>query len=120
MPATIGAFRGLAAGLGVITAASCAIANQSTNWSATGRQAVDVPERFWPDPAAGRQAAEAGSCLVSLIDSRNGVRLTLQQSGGGIGDYAVEPVDRYGVSPTEWLRLDCATMRPLGIVRQRR
>jgi hypothetical protein len=51
-----------------------------------------------------------------MVDPRTGLRLVLERSESGHGDYAV-PAGRYGVEPGHLLRLDCATGKTLGIVR---
>jgi hypothetical protein len=51
-----------------------------------------------------------------MIDPRDHTRLTLIRSAGGVGDYEAPP-GRYGVQEGELLRLECATGRVIGIVK---
>ena len=69
--------------------------------------ATDTPERFEVNPDA--------ACENPLVDPRDGVKLTLVRSSGGVGDYEVE-VPRYGLSRYELLRVDCATGVAVGRV----
>ena len=65
-----------------------------------------------------RQEPRAGEgCRNPLVDPQDGTRLTLVRSSGGRGDYSVA-AGRYNVGRRELLRVECATGRPVGIVRQ--
>lgn len=76
-------------------------------------------------------ASSAGGCAVRLRDTGLNTTLTLvhavsmpvQDSAGTAhswyGDYAVQPVGRYGELEGEGLRVDCTRLRALGVVRLR-
>lgn len=89
-------------------------------WSSNGRPASGTPETFTPADPAGKPLPDA--CLTRLVDPRDGTRLDLQQSmtqnGVTKGDYAVSPPDCYGVGARELLRVDCGSLRAIGIVRR--
>lgn len=104
----------LVAGAALLLAIGCVSAS-SVNWNETGRPAGEVPARFVADTSAAAAPAGAQGCLVRLMDPRDGTRLTLQQSAETLGDYRVE-AGRYGVRAGEWLRVECATGRAVGIV----
>jgi hypothetical protein len=56
-------------------------------------------------------------CLASLIDPQDKSTLTLVRLlRNGQGDYRVA-AGKYGVGENELLRVDCATARPMGVVR---
>ena len=79
---------------------------------------VDVPDHFMV-AASGlgkskEPSAEEG-CRNPMVDPRDGTLLTLRRSAQGIGDYWVEDL-KYGVTPRQLLRVDCATGKPLGVV----
>jgi hypothetical protein len=90
--------------------------------TAPARPARDVPERFVlagePVGAAVRHTLPGSGCRSPLVDPRDGSVMRLVHSGASVGDYEV-PAGRYGVGPSERLRLDCNTGRVIGIVPQR-
>lgn len=78
----------------------------------------DVPPAFLvgsPTGGATTAAVPGEGCRNPMVDPRDGARLVLDRSANGQGDYRV-PEGRYGVLAGGWLRLDCATGRPLGVV----
>lgn len=82
--------------------------------------AVDAPERFLVGGAAGEEPVDprpGEGCRSPLVDPRDGARLAMVRSSGGVGDYEAPP-GRYGVGPDRLLRVECATGRPLGVVRR--
>ena len=106
--------RRVAAMLVAAAAAGCA-GNAAGDPATADRLASDVPDRFVP--GAGAEEMPPGACRVTLVDARDGTRITLARSRSGLGDYIV-PEDRYGVRRGELLRIECDTGRALGIVRQ--
>ena len=77
------------------------------------RPATDVPDMFVRED--GRPNAGT-PCLATLVDPRDKSTLQLVRSIPGQGDYRVA-AGKYGASGTELLRVDCATGRPVGLVR---
>lgn len=103
---------GLFAGLSLLVACGSLPAP-----SAAPRAGMDLPERFLVEEAGQWREARAGEgCRNPLQDPRDKTTLTLTQSRNGEGDYAV-PAGKYGAGAGEWLRVECATGRPLGLVR---
>ena len=94
-------------------------AAQGQNWYLRPTRIDSLPERVVPDTAAGAPLDyDPGTCQPLFIDPRNGTRFVLQRDfmtgNGPIGDYAIEPPGRYGVSAQTLVRMDCAIGRPLG------
>jgi hypothetical protein len=105
---------------------------------ATGLPAAFTPVEWTTTtsnpPSTGTTAGDASRerCALMLRDDRDGTRLQLMRSQsttgtsqhgdttvtryGATGDYAVSPSGKYGVAPTQWLRVECGTWRGLGIV----
>lgn len=89
------------------------------------RTATNLPDRFVIITAA----ATAGDCPPQLRDAGLHTTLRLQRSltypavdsaGSAhrvVGDYAVEPEGRYGDGEGEGLRIECGTLRGIGVVR---
>jgi hypothetical protein len=99
--------------------------------------ATDLPATFevveW---ASGTQSGGGGgpgeSCPVRLRDARDGTVLLLRRSENrsertqegnttvtryrAVGDYEVLTPGRYGLSASQWLRVDCVTRQPVGPV----
>lgn len=100
-----------------------ACAASPAGWASVGVPAVRLPQQFQPDPAFPLVSDTSATCLVRLVDPRDGTRLTLAQSDGGpetgrlLGDYDVDPPGRYGLTPGHRLRLDCLSRKAIGIVR---
>jgi hypothetical protein len=100
-----------------------ACAASPTGWASAGAPAVRLPQQFQPDPAFPLVSDTSATCLVHLVDPREGTRLTLAQSNGGPGtgnlrrDYDIDPPGRYGLTPGHRLRLDCLSRKAIGIVR---
>lgn len=104
----------------VFTALGFGCAGTTESWDAAAilRPAEQVPDHFNPpDTVTANPQPDAMSCLNPMIDPRDGTKIILVRSAVGMGDYEV-PTGRYGVSPSELLRLDCATGTVLGIVRK--
>ena len=88
------------------------------------RTATNLPDRF----IVATPAALAGDCPPQLRDGGLHTTLRLQRSlmypvadsaGSArvVGDYSVEPAGRYGEGANEGLRVDCGTLRAIGVVR---
>ncbi len=100
---------------------------------------TDLPGAFVPIEWAPERAASPGTagptregCATRLRDERDGTTLLLRRSenrqesvqeGGATvsrylatGDYEVLTPGRYGLTSTQWLRVDCTTWRPTGPV----
>ena len=98
--------------------AGCAIGSRNTYpATAPARPVTDPPVEFvLEDSTAGVPGTSAAGCRGRLRDPRNETRLILRSSqGGAVGDYEVPP-GRYGVGASEYLRVDCRTLRPIGAV----
>ncbi|HVK52327.1 MAG TPA: hypothetical protein VM469_11395 [Pseudoxanthomonas sp.] len=87
---------------------------------ASVQPAADLPAQFQVQQADGStRAPQAGEgCRNPLIDPGNQAHLLLQQSRDGWGDYSV-PAGHYGAAANQWLRVECATGKPLGLVQVR-
>lgn len=63
-----------------------------------------------------------GVCRNPMIDPRDRTELYLRRSAGGKGDYAADPGSfgggKYGMTSQQFLRIDCATGKPIGLVAQ--
>lgn len=79
---------------------------------------TDLPPRFQVlDVATGATSPVAGpACRSPLLDPRDGTRLRLLRSTGGLGDYTPETTPRYGLSARQALRIDCNTGIAIGAV----
>jgi hypothetical protein len=100
----------------VALASACAHAGGPGNFpsSAITRPAVDVPEQFTLGASAGAPSSD-GTCRSPLTDPRTGFELRFVRTMTGIGDYEV-PTGRYGARGGELLRIDCRTMKAIGLV----
>lgn len=92
---------------------------QGENWYLRPSHLDGLPERVVPDTAGGASLDyDPGTCQKVFVDPRDGTRFLLQRDvmtgNGPLGDYAVEPPGRYGVSARMLVRMDCAIGRPLG------
>lgn len=97
---------------------ACALGSSNTYPdTAPVRTATDLPPAFvLTDSTPRAPAASAAYCVARLRDPRDDTQLALRSSQRGVvGDYEV-PAGRYGVGPKEYLRVDCRTLRPLGVV----
>ncbi len=106
--------------LAAILLAILGCAGGSVSWhdSAIIRQGTDLPDHFLVVTQFGTTEPDTtGNCHSPMIDPRDETSLILFRSDKGRGDYAVAN-GRYGVGPTEFLRIECATGCPLGIVKQ--
>ena len=92
-------------------AASCASVSGGQNTIL--RQAENTPEAFTPPPGI---TLDGQSCKSPMIDSRDGTQIIMVSASGGKGNYRVPP-GKYGVQKGELLRLDCATGKVLGVVK---
>lgn len=77
------------------------------------RPATDVPDMFVREDGRPNSGT---TCLSTLVDPRDKSTVQLVRTIPVQGDYRVA-ASRYGTSGTELLRVDCATGRPVGIVR---
>ena len=92
---------------------------QGENWYLRPTRIDSLPERVIPDTANGASLDfDPGTCQPLFIDAKDGTRFVLQRDfmtdNGPLGDYAIEPPGRYGVSAGTLVRMDCAIGRPLG------
>lgn len=97
-----------------LTLAACA---STPGASARLQPGTDLPVQFQVADADGSlRAPRAGEgCRNPVIDPRSQVRLVLQQSRDGWGDYQL-PEGAYEARAGQWLRVNCATGKPLGLV----
>ncbi len=112
----------------LLSVLTCGSAGPLSNpWGHTPVPVAGLPEHFIPDSSVTQPQASDTTCLVHLVDSVTLTRLLLVQSTGhghvtdstvssAVGDYKVEPEERFGVGEHERLRVACATGRPLGKV----
>ena len=104
----------------IILLAALGCAGGSVSWhdSAIIRPGTDLPDHFLVATEFGASEPDTtGTCHSPMIDPRDDSSLILFRSAEGEGDYAVEN-GRYGIGPKEFLRIDCATGKPLGIVKR--
>jgi hypothetical protein len=95
----------------------------SQAWDQTPVPVSGVPESFALDPARAPAPTDSG-CAVHLQDQKAGAKLELVRSatipsGNGVttlGDYRLEPPGSYGMAPSQLLRVECPSRRPLGAV----
>ena len=76
---------------------------------------VDAPDHFLVvEPTTGVTSEPTGdkSCHSPIQDPRSGVQFALARSSDGFGDYF--PGTAYGLQPTQLLRIDCRSGRPIG------
>lgn len=79
--------------------------------------ATDTPVAFLVEENGALRPPRAGEgCRNPLVDPRTDLRLVLERSEGGHGDYSV-PEGRYDVGAGQLLQIDCATGQAIGIVR---
>jgi hypothetical protein len=109
-----------AALLALVFSLGCAVGSANTYpASAPARPATDAPVQFVAAvPLAGATAPDTvpgPGCHSPMFDPRDGTRIEMVVSAGGVADYEV-PVGRYGVARDERLRLDCRTGQVIGVV----
>lgn len=99
----------------VLTAAGCVTGRGAGDFPATAdvRPARDVPPAFVI--SSGDAPTRDGTCRSPLTDARNALQIRLVRSMGGVGDYAV-PDRQYGARGDELLRVDCRSLKPIGLV----
>ena len=96
-----------------VVATGCASSGRSTALV----PATDTPATFLVEENGALRPPRAGEgCRNPLVDPRTDLRLVLERSEGGHGDYSV-PEGRYEVGAGQLLRIDCATGQAIGIVR---
>lgn len=120
-PSMSAAVRVTAGGLCLVVLMGCSSAPGAASHDDPGRPAVDVPDHFVIGEHGGPAVSEpsgGGECRSPMVDPRDGTRIQLVRSSGGVGDYEV-PTGRYGVGEGEVLRLDCATGRAIGVAPMR-
>ena len=76
------------------------------------RPALDVPDLFLREDGRSNTGT---ACLATLLDPRDKSTVQLLRTIPVHGDYSVN--GKYGATATELLRIDCATGRPVGLVR---
>ncbi len=102
---------------GFLSLAALAAGCASSGPSAALVPASDTPASFLAEEGGELRPARAGEgCRNPLVDPRTDLRLVLERSQAGHGDYSV-PEGRYGVGAGQLLRIECATGRAIGIVR---
>lgn len=82
--------------------------------------AVAAPDHFLVLEEASGQRRPLGpgpDCRSPLVDPGDGTRLVLVRSERGLGDYA-PAAPRYGLGPSDLLRIDCRSGAPVGRVRR--
>lgn len=95
---------------------ACATGMASMPGDTTVRELSGLPERFMVlEGDNARVARPDEGCRSPMVDPRDGTRVLLRRSSEARGDYEA-PAGAYGLSPREYLRLDCATGHPLGAV----
>lgn len=81
---------------------------------------IDLPDRF-KVPTSGIDKSvdpkPGEGCRNPMVDPRDKTLLDLRRSADGIGDYWVQS-GKYGVTSRQFLRVDCATGKAIGIVDQ--
>lgn len=106
---------GLAAAL--LALAGCATGRNDLSGPVVG-VALDLPDHFMVARSGlGRtdEPKPGEGCRNPMVDPRDHTILTLRRSAGGTGDYWVGS-QKYGLTTTQLLRVDCATGRAIGIV----
>jgi hypothetical protein len=83
---------------------------------ASVRPITDAPTQFALSTSA-RSRLSSDICQSPLVDQRNGTTLRLERSVPGSGDYDV-PAGRYGAQAGDLVRVDCRTLKPIGLVRR--
>jgi len=81
-------------------------------------QPMDPPDHFMVAASGIGNAKEPNAeegCRNPMVDTRDGTMVTLRRSANGVGDYWVED-QKYGVTPRQLLRINCATGKPVGVV----
>ncbi len=113
-------------GLGVLLAVLLAGAQgcgATQAWNQTPAPVQGAPAQFALDSARAPAPGDLG-CAVYIRDPGTGVHLELVRSTGvpgpagvtAVGDYRAEPAGSYGLAPSQLLRVECPTRRPLGAV----
>lgn len=114
-------FGGLLGAVGVTFAAACGASSDFGPMAPAPVPGTDLPTRFEPLTEAQRiqpgDTLAGPGCLSPMVDPRSDDRYLLVRSGEGLGDYRV-PEGRYGAERDDFLRLECNTGRPLGLVRR--
>ena len=111
-------FRRFFALVGLVALGACSTTSGGFPDDRPLRDASDMPDHFLvgaPESAETSAPVAGGPCRNPMVDPRDGMRLVLARSSGGLGDYEV-PAGRYGVGERELLRLDCGTGRAVGVV----
>lgn len=95
--------------------AGCASASGAFPRDDVARPASDAPDRFATDAGAPAAASSTAACQSPITDPRSGVKLRFVRTQPGRGDYEVA-VGQYGARAGELLRVDCGTLRAIGLV----
>ena len=80
------------------------------------RPLTDAPTQFAVSASA-RTRLSTDICQSPLYDQRDGTALRLERSVPGRGDYDV-PAGHYGAQTGDLVRVDCRTLKPIGLVRR--
>ena len=83
---------------------------------ASVRPLTDAPTQFAVSASAGTRLP-TDICQSPLFDQRDGTTLRLERSVPGRGDYDV-PTGHYGAQAGDLVRVDCRTLKPIGLVRR--
>ena len=83
---------------------------------ASTRPLTDAPTQFSVSGSA-RTRLSTDICQSPLYDQRDGTALRLERSVPGRGDYDV-PAGHYGAQTGDLVRVDCHTLKPIGLVRR--
>ena len=79
----------------------------------SARPFIDTPTRF-----DANYTTASPVCQKNIKDPKTGAQLTLVRWVQGRGDYEVS-VGQYGARANEFLRVDCDTYAPIGLVMKR-
>jgi hypothetical protein len=111
-------YAGLAAAL-LLALAGCASGKSDMSGPIVGAP-LDLPDHFVVALSGISKYAEPKAdegCRNPMIDPRDRTELQLRRSAGGKGDYWVQS-QKYGLTSSQLLRVDCATGKAIGIVDQ--
>ena len=105
----------------LLVLAACGQGNSGFPSPTPLRAGTDLPAQFEPPPGFGRlsltDTISGNACLSPMRDPRNNSEIRMVRAANGQADYKVTD-GRYGVGERQFLRLDCNTGRPLGIVEE--
>ena len=99
----------------IVAAAGCASASRGFPSDDVARQASDTPDRFVADAGAPAATSSTAACQSPITDPRTGAKLRFVRTQPGRGDYEVA-AGQYGARAGELLRIDCNTLKAVGLV----